>query len=372
VTAGLPSPRAARTILIAGGGTGGHLIPALALAEELRAAHPDWRMVLAGAERGLEATLLPTRSFPFHLLPAEPLYRRRPLRNLRWLFILGRLLREVDDLLTRERPAVVVGTGGYAAAPVVWRAARRGIPTAMLELNAYPGLAVRLLARRVRELWLGSPEARRHLRPGPTTTVVETGAPILPPDPSIRQAARSRFGLSGDRPVLLVTGGSQGALAINEVVAAWLQGGGGRDLALIWVTGRQSHARYTGLHDPPAVQVYDFLDPMAPAYAVADLAVSRAGMMTLAELAAWGIPAIVVPLPTAAADHQTPNAVAVEAAGAGLQVPQRAFTPVRLAELVGRFVGDPDRLGGMAAAARERGRPDATARIAARIGFLSG
>jgi UDP-N-acetylglucosamine--N-acetylmuramyl-(pentapeptide) pyrophosphoryl-undecaprenol N-acetylglucosamine transferase len=347
-------------------------MPALAIADELRRTRPDWRIVLAGAERGLEARLLPTRSFPFRLLPAEPLYRRQPLRNLRWPFILPRLLRSVEALLDEERPAVVVGTGGYAAAPVIWRAARRGIPTTMLELNAFPGLAVRLLARRVRELWLGSPEARGHLRIGPATEIVDTGAPIVPPDPALRQPARGRFGLAAELPVLLVTGGSQGALAINEVIAAWLRSGGGAGVQVLWTTGRHSYERYRDLHRPPAVQVYDFLDPMAPAYAVADLAVSRAGMMTLAELAAWGIPALVVPLPTAAADHQTPNARAVEAAGAGIHVPQPEFTVSRLSELVDWFRLEAGVRQTMSQAARNRGRPGATAEIVARIGVLSG
>jgi len=155
-------------------------MPALAIAAALRRSHPDWRVLLVGAMRGIEAQLLPTRDFPYQLLPAEPIYRKQWWKNLRWPLLALRLRREVDRLLERERPAVVIGTGGYASGPVVWRASRRGIPTAMLELNAYPGLAVRWLARSVREVWLGSPEARQHLRRGAGTEIVDTGAPILP------------------------------------------------------------------------------------------------------------------------------------------------------------------------------------------------
>ena len=359
-------------MVIAGGGTGGHLMPSLSIATALRRIHPDWRILLVGARRGLEATLLPARTFPFVLLPAEPIYRRQWWKNFRWPVLALRLVREVDRLLEQERPAVVVGTGGYAAGPVVWRAARRGIPTAMLELNASPGVAVRWLAGAVREIWLGSPEARRRLRPGRRTTIVDTGAPITPPEPALREEVLRRFGLDPARPVLLVTGGSQGALALNQVVAEWIASGGASGVQVLWATGRATFGRFESYHRPPQVQVYDFLDPIGPAYAVATLALSRAGMMTLAELCAWGIPSILVPLPSAAADHQTPNARAMAAAGASLHVRQQELTPGRLGDLVSELLADPARLGAMGEAALARAHPAATSEIVARIGILSG
>ena len=362
-----------RTVLIAGGGTGGHLMPALAIANRLRQDHPAWRIVLAGAARGVEATLLPTRDFPYQLLPAEPLYRRQWWKNLRWPFLAIRLIREVDALLDREKPAMVVGTGGYASGPVVWRAARRGIPTAIQEQNAYPGLATRRLAGKVREVWLGVPEASRHLRTGPGTTVLDTGNPIAPPEPSRRAEAMKKFGLDPSRPVLLVTGGSQGALFINQAVAKWIDSDGAKGIQLLWATGRASYARFSGRHSPPAAHVFDFIDPMADAYSVATLAISRAGMMTVAELAAWGIPSILVPLPSAAADHQTPNAKVMEAAGAAIYLSQRDFpAALWVGGVVTKLLQDPGKLASMAAAARSRGRPDAAAQISARIGILSG
>ncbi len=360
------------TVIIAGGGTGGHLMPALAIATALRRAHADWRIVLVGAQRGIEATLLPGRDFPFVLLPAEPIYRRQWWKNFRWPFLLPRLLGETDRLLTKERPALVIGTGGYASGPIVWRAARRGIPTAMLELNASPGLAVRWLARSVREIWLGSPEARGRLRPGPNTEIVETGAPITPPDPSLREEVLKRFGLDPGRPVLLITGGSQGALGINRVVAEWVEHGGAASVQVLWATGRATFGRFESLHRPPGVQVYDFLDPIGPAYAAASLALARAGMMTVAELCAWGVPAILVPLPSAAADHQTPNAIAMERAGAAIHMPQRSLTVAQLDALIPSLLADSARLTAMRSAALARARPEATARILARIGVYSG
>jgi UDP-N-acetylglucosamine--N-acetylmuramyl-(pentapeptide) pyrophosphoryl-undecaprenol N-acetylglucosamine transferase len=359
-------------ILIAGGGTGGHLMPALAIAQALRERAPDVEPVLVGAVRGVEARLLPTRDFRYHLLPSEPIYRRTWWRNARWPLLAGRLLRDLARLFAAERPAAVLGTGGYASAPVVWWAARQGIPTAVQEQNAYPGLATRWLSRRVRHVYLGLPEARRLLRFGPRTEVFETGNPIVPPSPERRAGALARFGLEGRRPVVLVTGGSQGALAVNRAVAGWLDSGGPGDADLLWVTGRGTHAEFAARHRPPAVQVIDFLDPMADGYAVADLVVSRAGMITVAELCAWGLPSVLVPLPTAAADHQTHNARVLADAGASALLPQPELTGARLGELVSALLEDHARLSAMAARALARGRPEAAADIVSKLLTLAG
>ena len=361
-----------RTVLIAGGGTGGHLMPALALAAELRRQRPDLEPVLVGAERGIERTLLPTREFRHVLLPAEPLYRRQWWKNWRWPFVAGGLLRSVGRLLDEERPVAVLGTGGYASAPVVYVAARRGIPTAIQEQNAFPGLATRLLSRRVRHIYLGAPEAERHLRIGRGTSVHDTGNPINPPDPGRAAAARQRFALSRERPVVLVTGGSQGAVAINEAAAAWLSGGGGAGIQLLWATGRGSFSRFEPLRQPPDLQVFDFLDPIADAFAVADLVIGRAGMMTCAEICAWGLPSILIPLPTAAADHQTANARALEASGASVVLLQEDLTADSLGLAISGLIGDPARRARMAAAALARGRPAAASDIVSHLLTLLG
>lgn len=357
-------------VLIAGGGTGGHLMPALAIAEELRRAAPGIEPVLVGAERGIESRLLPNRDFRYHLLASEPIYRRQWWKNVRWPFLAVRLLRQVSALLQKERPLAVLGTGGYASAPVVWLAARRGIPTAIQEQNAWPGLATRRLSRSVRQIYLGLPEARARLPRTPGTEIFDTGNPISPPTPARRGAARARFGLTDEKPVVLITGGSQGAVAINELVSAWLASGGGKGIVVLWATGRASHEQYAALNQPPAVQVFDFLDPMADAYAVADLVVARAGMMTGAELCAWGLPSILVPLPTAAADHQTWNARALSEAGAALMLTQTGLTSVALGEAILGVVGDAGRRAAMAQAARERGRPAAASQIVGHLRTL--
>lgn len=358
------------TILLAGGGTGGHLMPAIAVARAIEALHPGWRCAFVGALRGVEAQLLPARGLPHHLLPLEPIYRREWWRNFRWPFLWRDLMRRVDRVFEAERPVAVVGTGGYVSGPVLWRAAKRGIPTGILELDVRPGIATQLLASRVNEVWVGAPEALPALPSRARATV--TGAPIAPPDRALREEAARKYEIDGSRPVLVVTGGSQGSLAINRLVASWLRRGAGQDAQVIWATGRLTHAEFESFHAPPSVHVIPFIDPMAEAWAVADLVVARAGMMTLSELCAWGLPSVLIPLPSAAADHQTLNARAMERAGAARLLPQEGLDGATFARTLTELLHEPARREAMATAARARGRPGAAAAIAERVALLAG
>ena len=354
-------------VLIAGGGTGGHLMPALALAQALRDARSDVAIMLVGAERGIEAQLLPRYPYPFTLLPMEPLYRRRWWRNLRLPGVAWRVWRMVDRLLDAERPAVVIGTGGYASGPVVWRAQRRGIPTALQEQNAFPGLATRWLAGRARQLHLGFPEARARLSPGPATQVFAFGNPIRPPEPGDRAAALKEIGLDPARSCVLVFGGSQGARALNDALTGTLARGLLPLASVLWGTGAAAALALAQYAEPGRVVVRGFFDPMTTVYRAADLVVCRAGAMTVAELCAWGKPSVLVPLPTAAADHQTYNARALAEAGAAVLLPESDLTPDSLAGLVSGLLADRARLASLAARAGGRGHPDAAREIASKI-----
>src|SRR6059036_2856096 len=327
-------------VLLAGGGTGGHLMPALALAQALAAARADVEPVLVGAERGIEAQLLPRYPFRYALLPIEPIYRSRWWKNLRWPLIAGQVWRSVGRVLDAERPALVIGTGGYAAGPVVWRAARRGIPTVLQEQNAFPGLTTRWLARRARQVHLGFPEARERLRPGRGTEVFALGNPIRPPAPGDRAAAARQLGLVAERPTLLVFGGSQGARAINYALAGALERRLLDGVNVVWGTGTAQADALARYAVAGRVVVRGFFDPMAPVYRAADIVVARAGAMTVAELCAWGKPSILVPLPTSAADHQARNASALAAVGAAIQLSEEHLSPFTLAEQVTGLLAD--------------------------------
>src|SRR6266478_9839229 len=240
-------------------------MPALALARV--AADLGHEVVLVGATRGIEAQILPRHPFRFHLLPLEPIYRRAWWRNLRWPVIAVRAWRAAGRVLTDERPAIVVGTGGYAAGPVVWRAQNAGLPTALQEQNAFPGITQRLLSRRAQQVHLGFPEARLRLSPGPRTKVFVFGNPITPPGTVDANAARAEFALSSARRTVFVFGGSQGARALNETIARVLQRGQLGDVNLLWGTGTMQLDRYAPLAQGGRVVVRGFIDPIASAYA---------------------------------------------------------------------------------------------------------
>jgi len=353
-------------VLFAGGGTGGHLMPALAIAEAMVARDASVEPYFVGALRGVEAQVLPARPWRHTLLPFEPIYRRRWWRNVRLPMSLYRTFAGIRKILRAERPVLAVGTGGYVSGPVLWASMGAGVPGVVQEQNAFPGLATRRLAHRARQIHLGFPEAEALLEPGAATRILFSGNPIVPP-PVERlrpQAAKLALGLDAERPLVLVVGGSQGALAVNQVVAKAVSAGGWPGGAqLLWQTGSGSFEQFRHLASP-SVQVAAFLDPIADAYAAADLVVGRAGAMTLAEVAAWGLPAILVPLPTAAAGHQLTNAKAIAKAGAGVLIEQHELTPEGLATTVRDLLGDPARMARLREAMLRRARPDAAEIIA--------
>ena len=356
------------TVLFAGGGTGGHLYPGLAIARTLGRLDPTVQPVFVGALRGIEKTVLPATEFPHLLLDLHPLYRTKPWENWRTIWGAVGAWRRLGALVRERQPKVVVGTGGYAAGVALAYAAVHHIPIVQQAGDSYPGLTARAFRRWTREYYLAFPEAGRVIGGDPARHI-DTGAPIEPPPrprPD-RAAARRAWGFpERGGHVLLIYGGSQGSRAMNLVVADWVRRGLPPELYLIWMTGKASYAEFQSL-EAERVKVREYLSPIADAYAAADLALVRAGAMTTAELFAWEIPAVLVPLPTAAADHQSVNARTLEAAGAAIHLPQAELTTERLDATLRSLLADPAATARLAAGARARARPDAAETIARRI-----
>lgn len=343
-------------VVVAGGGTGGHLYPGLAVAEALAAR--GLSVAFVGAATGIEARVVPAAGFPIDLLPVRQLRGGGPGRAALGAASLLAASARAFAILRRRAPGLVVGVGGYASVATVVAAWLRRTPTLLLEQNVIPGGANRLLARLGPRVCVGFAESADHFRPG---QAVHTGNPIRT---RVIETPRMRR----DRPGLLVVGGSGGAHHLNT---AMLDAAGRipdvlRGLDVVHQTGTADapaiREGYERLGLP--VRVEPFLDDMGAAYAAADLVVSRAGAMTCAELTALGLPSILVPYPFAADDHQRANAEVLVRAGAAELIVDRELTGERLATALERLVRDGAYREKMAAAARALGRPEAAARVA--------
>jgi UDP-N-acetylglucosamine--N-acetylmuramyl-(pentapeptide) pyrophosphoryl-undecaprenol N-acetylglucosamine transferase len=354
------------TVLIAGGGTGGHLYPGIAVARELLARMPDARVVFVGTAAGIEARVVPREGFALELIRSAGLKGKSPVSIARGLAILPVSAADAWRVITRHRPAVVIGVGGYSSGPVVLLAALRGIPALLLEQNAMPGLTNRLLAPVVDAAAVTFQDTARFFG----SKAIVSGNPVRPEFNREGEADGEQVSPPGAARVL-VFGGSQGAHAINVamVEAAPRLAAAQPRLALAHQTGERDldmvreHYRRVGL----AARVEPFLFAMEREMTSADLVVCRAGATTVAELTAIGRPSILVPLPTATDDHQRRNALALVRDGAALMIEQRELTGDRLASEMLALAADEARRRRMGAAARRLARPDAARVIVDRV-----
>jgi UDP-N-acetylglucosamine--N-acetylmuramyl-(pentapeptide) pyrophosphoryl-undecaprenol N-acetylglucosamine transferase len=352
-------------VLVAGGGTGGHLFPGIAVVEEMRRRLPHLTVLFVGTERGIEARLLPQLGERFHALDVKPLAGRKPVELARNLFALPKSAVQSLSLVRSFRPDLAIGLGGYAAGPLLLAAAALRVPSALLEQNAHVGVTNRLLARSVGRAYLTYEQtaplfgsARARVFGNPVRRAFVDAARMTAHDPA-GATARSR--------TVLVLGGSQGARALNEIVPEALARAGLAQLGLSVVhqTGAAMvepvRQRYRELG--VAAEVVAFIDDMARAYVGASLVIARAGATTLAEICTIGRASVLVPYPHAAQDHQTQNARALERAGAAITIPEPELEPAPLAERVRALLADEATRGRMAEAARRQGKPDAAAAI---------
>ncbi len=359
-------------LLISGGGTGGHIYPALAIVRALKTLDSDLQVLYVGTRRGLEADLVTREGLAFEAIDAAGVMRKTPWQAARGTWLAARGLSQSLGLVRRFHPDVAVGTGGYVSGPVILAAWLLGVRTAIQEQNAIPGFTNRVLARLVDRVFLPFPEARRHFGRRARTRV--TGNPLRPEVLSTRtEDARRRLGIAAASQVLFVFGGSRGAESIHrampEALAALLRR---PSLLVLYVTGQAYHAEVLArLRERGLVRgelrVMPYLHEVADALAAADLAVVRAGAMTVSELLARGLPAIVVPSPNVANNHQEANARVLQRAGAAMVIRDARLTGPGLAAAVEELLDDPQRRARMAEAARVLGRPDAGDLIAREI-----
>lgn len=351
-------------VLIAGGGTGGHLFPGLSVVEELRRRNPNLKAVFVGTQRGIEARVLPGLGEQLELIDVKPLMGRSPTQLARNLARLPLAGAQAFNVLRKHRPQLVIGLGGYAAGPVLLAASAMRIPTALLEQNAHVGLTNRLLAKLVGRAYLTYEETlsvfgeRGRVLGNPVRRAFVEAAQLADNDPDGAEARAHR---------VLVLGGSQGARRLNELVPAALAAAGVSELG-VEVMHQAGHEAVDAVVDRYAdvglaATVVPFIEDMARAYASASIVVGRAGATTLAELCAIGRPSILIPYPYAAEDHQAKNAEALARSGAAVAIRENVLEVAGLSAHVRRLLTDHDARRAMADAARRQGRPDAAAAI---------
>ncbi len=350
-------------IAIAGGGTGGHLFPAIAIGEELKRQRPDASIHYLGSTFGIEAEVLPLRPHPFTLVPIRGFQRGVGLtalgRNLLLPLRLPISQRRIKKALKAFNPSVLVGTGGYASALPVRTALKMRIPVVLQEQNSFPGMTTRWYAHRARLVCLGFPDTNSLIK----GEKVVTGNPVRKGiNNGSRQRGLAHFKLDGNKPVLFLFGGSQGSAPLNAMMNAIVGLLKQKNIQVLWQTGTTQFNEFS-VHESDHIRVVPFLSDMADAYAVSDLILCRSGALTLAEITVCGKPSILVPFPGAAGDHQTRNAQTLSEHGAAVVLDESGLTPDQLFETIMTVIKDQKTLKDMGARALELSRPEATREI---------
>jgi UDP-N-acetylglucosamine--N-acetylmuramyl-(pentapeptide) pyrophosphoryl-undecaprenol N-acetylglucosamine transferase len=351
--------------ILAGGGTGGHVIPALAIAQELQKRYGA-EVLFIGTARGIENRLVPAAGFPLRLVQVGALNKVSLKTRVRTLFDLPRAVWDARRILSEFAPDVVIGVGGYASGPAMLAAILKRIPTLAFEPNVVPGFANRVVARMVSAAAVHFQETARYF-----PRAVVTGVPVR--DAFFKIAGTA---MGNDKPTLLVFGGSQGANAINQAMIQCLPELVKQvpNIHIIHQTGERDYNDAQAAYQKAgsSAEVYPFITDMPAFFARADLILCRSGASTVAEITAAGKPAVFVPFPRAADDHQRVNAQALERAGAAVVAEETRLERVWLADTLAALLADPGRLQRMSQAARKLAHPDAAADIAAMAARLAG
>lgn len=367
-------------VVISGGGTGGHIFPALSIANRLRELNSETEILFVGAEGRMEMNKVPEAGYKIVALPIAGLQRKLSLSNLKLPYKVIKSIAEARRIIREFRPDIAVGVGGYASAPLLWAAQRMGVPTLIQEQNGFAGLTNKILGKKADCICVAYSGMERFF---PAEKIVMTGNPIRsamrPATPQMKEEGLKFYRLSPERKHLLIIGGSLGSGTLNRSVMKWISDGcpGGENLEVLWQCGkyykksvdefmRKAEAEGLGGKALAGVRAMDFIGRMDLAYAVADAVVSRSGASSVSELCACGKAAIFVPSPNVAEDHQTHNAMALVNRGAGMIV-KDADAPEKLMATACTLLEEPQKIKDMEANALKLALPNAAQSIADEI-----
>ncbi len=363
-------------VLISGGGTGGHIFPALSIADAVRRRHPDAEILFVGAENRMEMERVPAAGYKIIGLPVAGFDRRRPWRNIGVLVKLVRSMTRARRIVREFRPDIAIGVGGYASGPTLKAAQNAGVPTLLQEQNSYAGVTNKLLAKRAVRICTAYEGMERFF---PPQVITLTGNPVrkqLSDCALNRSQAKEALGFDPSAPLVLIVGGSLGARTLNNAMTAAIESGemAGATFSVLWQTGKSDADRCAGTAAAaasPALKASAFISDMAMAYAAADLVVARAGAGTISELELLGKAAILVPSPNVAEDHQRHNAEALSDRKAAIMIPD-ADAATQLWPTIKKVLSEPDTLAGLEQNIRRMALPDSDERIADAIDAILG
>ena len=350
-----------KKVILAGGGTGGHLFPALAIAEGIKKRYLNSEISFMGTPKGLEAKVIPQKGYPLFYLSVVGLKRGLNLSILKVIFFLMKSLVEAFKILRQLKPEVVIGTGGYVSAPAVLAASLMRIPTFIQEQNSFPGMTTRILSLFAKKVFLAYEESKKYFLLKKNLKV--TGNPVRPEIfGADKTSAMKQFNLVPHKKTVLILGGSQGASTINRAVLEDLNlHEKGLNFQVLWQTGEKDYQKIKEnlKNKSNSVQTFNFIEDMSSAYAVGDIIISRAGAITLSEITGCGRPALLIPYPHATAEHQKFNAQVLEKRGAVVVIEEKELTKGKLIAKVLELLADEAKLKQMSRNSKSLGKPEA-------------
>lgn len=351
-------------VLLSGGGTGGHVYPAIAIANKIKEENPDAEILFVGTEKGIESEIVPKYGYELKTVTVQGFKRKIDLDNVKRVVKLFKGLEQSRKVVKKFKPDIVIGTGGYVSGPVLFNAAMSKVPTVVHEQNSFPGVTNKILAKMVTTVLTSFEDSHQRFPEGTRDKLVLTGNPVRKEILVARKSiARRNLGISEDKKMVLCYGGSGGSEEINEAMLLVIKNMVREDVAFIFATGKLYYNDFIkALGDiplKPYQRVMPYLDNMADGLAASDIVIGSAGAISLAEITALGKPSIIIPKAYTAENHQEYNAKSIESQGAGIAILEKDLTPERLNEVVFKLLGDKELLMDMANASKSIGKPQA-------------
>ncbi|MBY2475921.1 undecaprenyldiphospho-muramoylpentapeptide beta-N-acetylglucosaminyltransferase [Clostridioides difficile] len=351
-------------VLLSGGGTGGHVYPAIAIANKIRDEHPDAEIIFVGTEKGIESEIVPKYGFELKTVTVQGFKRKIDFDNVKRVFKLFKGLEQSRKIVKKFKPDVVIGTGGYVSGPVLFNASMGKIPAIIHEQNSFPGVTNKILSKTVTKVLTSFEDSHKRFPEAAEEKLVFTGNPVRKEILLSRKSiARKNLAISEEKRMVLCYGGSGGSRKINDAMRLVIKNMVNEDIAFIFATGKSYYDEFmesiSDINLKPYQKVVPYLEDMANALAASDLVIGSAGAISLAEITALGKPSIIIPKAYTAENHQEYNAKSIEKQGAGIAILEKNLTPESLNTAVFKLLGDRELLVDMANASKTIGKPEA-------------